>query len=80
MRGAGASLAIGGIIILLGIFITKLMLASFIVAIVIYLGYAIGRLVGLRTDGKPNKDIVQGLKSELVLGGANIFCLVNTLV
>ena len=76
MRGAGASTALGGVIILLGIIITQLMLTSFVVAIVIFLGYAFGRLVSLKLDGKPNQQITQGLISELVLGSANAFCLI----
>ncbi len=80
MRGAGTSLAVGGIIIGLGTLISELMLASFVVAIIIFLGHALGRLVSLGLDGKPNKQLVQGLVSELVLGGANVFCLVYSLI
>jgi len=80
MRGAGTSIAFGGVIILLGILITQLMLASFVVAIVIFLGHAIGRLVSLKLDGKPNQQIAKVLISELVLGAANAFCLVNILI
>ena len=80
MRGAGTSTALGGVIILLGIIVSQLMLASFVVAIVIFLGHALGRLVSLKLDGKPNQQIAQGLISELVLGAANTFCLVNILI
>ncbi len=61
----------------LGTIISKLTIASFVVATLILLGFAIGRLLSIGLDGKPNKLIVQGLISELVLGAANIFCLVN---
>lgn len=80
MRGAGSSIAFGGITILMGIIITQLMLASFVVAIVIFFGYAFGRLVSLRIDGKPNQQVIQGLISELILGAANTFCLINVLL
>ena len=33
-----------------------------------------------KIDGKPNKLLIQGLIFEIVLGAANIFCLINTLV
>ncbi len=79
MRGAGASIALGGIIILLGTALPKLMLASFVVAFVIFIGHAIGRLVSMSSDGKPNQQLVQGLISELVLGSANAFCLFTIL-
>ena len=80
MRGAGSSIALSGIIILLGIIIPQLTLASFVVAILTFLGYAFGRLVSLKFDGKPGQQITQGLMMELVLGAANAFCLVNILV
>ena len=80
MRGAGSSITFGGIFIFLGIIIDQLMLASFVVAIVIFLGHALGRLVSLKLDGKPNQQLAQGLISEIVLGAANVFCLVNILV
>ena len=80
MRGVSAVMLFGGIIILLGTFIPSLTITSFVVASLILLGFAIGRLLSISLDGKPNKQIVQGLISELVLGAANIFCLVITLV
>jgi len=80
VRGVSSVMMCGGIIILLGIILPKITSASFVVASLILLGFAIGRLLSIRLDGKPNKLIVQGLISELVLGAANIFCLINTLV
>lgn len=80
VRGVSSVMMCGGILILLGIIIPKITTASFVVATLIFLGFAIGRLLSIRLDGKPNKLIVQGLISELVLGAANIFCLVNVLV
>ena len=68
---------LGGIIILLGTVVSKLTFASFVVANVIFIGFAIGRLVSYVLDGNPNKMIMQGLILELVLGAANIFCLFN---
>jgi len=80
MRGVSSVMLFGGIIILLGIIIPKLTITSFVVATLILIGFAIGRLLSIGLDGKPNKQIVQGLISELILGTANIFCLVNILV
>ena len=79
MRGAGTSIAFGGVVILLGIIIPQLMLTSFVVAIVIYIGHALGRLISLKLDGKPGQQMTQGLISELVLGGANTFCVISLL-
>jgi hypothetical protein len=80
VRGVSSVMLFGGIIILLGTIIPMLTITSFVVAILILLGFAIGRLLSIVLDGKPNKLIVQGLISELVLGAANIFCLVTILV
>ena len=80
MRGVSSVMLFGGIIILLGTIVPKLTIASFVVAVLIFLGFAIGRSVSIRVDGKPNKLIIQGLISELVLGAANVFCLINALV
>jgi len=80
VRGVSSVMLFGGIIILLGIIIPKLTITSFVVATLILIGFAIGRLLSIGLDGKPNKLIVQGLISELVLGTANLFCLVNILV
>lgn len=46
-------------------------------ASLIFLGFAIGRLISLKVDGRPSKQITQGILFELVLGGANVFCLVH---
>lgn len=80
VRGVSSVMMCGGIIILLGTIISKITTASFVVAILIFLGFAIGRLISIRLDGKPNKLIIQGLISELVLGFLNLFCLVNILI
>ena len=80
MRGAGASLALGGVMILLGTIVPILTFPSFLVAIVIFIGHALGRLISLNGDGKPNQPLIQGLMSELILGAANVFCFVYTLV
>jgi len=80
MRGAGTSTVFGGIFIFLGILIPQLLIASFAVAVVIFIGHALGRIVSLKIDGKPNQQLSQGLMSELVLGIANGICLIITLI
>jgi len=78
VKGISSVMLFGGIIILLGIIIPKLTFTSLVVAILILLGFAIGRLLSISIDGKPNKLLIQGLIFELVLGSANIFCLITT--
>jgi len=77
MRGVSSVMLFAGIIIALGTFIEKLALTSHIVAILIFIGFLIGRLISLKADGKPSKQITQGIIFELVLGLANAFCLLN---
>ena len=79
MRGLSSVQLFGGIIILLGIFIPKLTFTSFVIATLIFIGFAIGRIISIGVDGKPNKQIIQGLIFELVFGIANIFCLFTIL-
>ncbi len=79
IRGASALMFCGGIIILLGTIISVLTTSSFVVATLIFLGFAVGRLLSVVVDGKPNKQLVTGLITEIVLGAANVFCLINTI-
>ncbi len=78
-RGMSSVMMFGGIIIVSGIFIPELTITSFAIAILLFLGYGFGRSLSIFLDGKPNKLLIQGLISEIVLGAANIFCLINTL-
>ncbi|MEW7290646.1 DUF4345 domain-containing protein [Aquimarina sp. 2304DJ70-9] len=77
MRGVSAVMLSAGIITALGIFIEKLTFTSHFIASLIFVGFAIGRLISLKADGKPSKQITQGILFELVLGAANVFCLIN---
>ncbi|MEM7374997.1 MAG: DUF4345 domain-containing protein [Bacteroidota bacterium] len=79
MRGVSSVMLCGGIIILLGTILPQLTMSSFVVAILIFLGFAIGRFLSIGLDGKPNKQITQGLVFELVFSAANIFGLVNSI-
>ena len=79
-RGVSSVMLFSGIIILLGTIVPELTITSFIVAILILLGFAFGRSLSIALDGKPNKLLIQGLITEIVLGAANIFCLVNMLI
>lgn len=79
IRGVSAMMLLGAIIILLGIMIPKITLVSTAIATLIFIGFAIGRIISMAVDGKPNKLIIQGLMFELVLGALNVICLINAL-
>lgn len=80
MRGVSSVMLLAGAIILLGTIIPELTLTSHSFAILLFFGFAIGRILSFGLDGKPNKMIVQGLIFELILGGANTYCIVSTLL
>lgn len=80
MRGVSAVMLCGGIIIALGAIAPSLTFTSFVVATLLFLGFAIGRFISMAADGKPNKQLIQGIWFEIVLGAANVFGLVNTVV
>lgn len=79
-RGVSSVMLFSGIIMLLGTIIPELTMTSFVIATLILLGFAFGRSLSITLDGKPNKLLIQGLIVEIVLGAANVFCLVNTLI
>lgn len=78
-RGMSFLMMFGGIIIGSGVFFTSLTMTSHVVAVLLFLGYAFGRLISIRVDGKPNKLIIGGLFSEIVLGSLNAYLLANIL-
>lgn len=80
MRGVSALMLSGGALVTLGIFFPSFTFTSFVVGTLIFLGFLIGRLISMAIDGKPNKQITQGIIFEFVLGAANIFGLLNNLV
>ncbi|MCF2876440.1 MULTISPECIES: DUF4345 domain-containing protein [unclassified Tenacibaculum] len=77
MRGVSGVMLLGGIIILLGTMVSELTFTSFVVAILIFLGFGIGRVLSIKFDGKPNKLIIQGLISEFILASLNLICLIS---
>ncbi len=80
MRGVSAVMLCGGVLTALGTVVPSLTFTSFVVASLLFLGFALGRVISMAADGRPNKQIIQGIWFEVVLGAANVFGLVNTLV
>ena len=75
IRGASALMMLAGGVILLGTVWSVLVFTAYVVAILIFLGFALGRILSIIMDGKPNKQIIQGLAFELVFGVLNVVCL-----
>ncbi len=76
MRGAGGFTLFSGFAILAGTVMPEFRLTSFVVGIVIFLGYAIGRSFSIATDGKPGKETMGGLFSEILFAALHIVCLI----
>jgi hypothetical protein len=79
VRGTSALMVLGGATVLSGAVVPQLTTSSFVVATVVFLGFAVGRSLSMRLDGMPNKLLIRGLASELVLGALNAFGLFNRL-
>ena len=76
MRGVSAVMLSGGIIILLGILIPTLSFTSHFVGVLLFFGFAVGRFTSFAMDGKPNKQIIQGLVFEILFGTLNTICII----
>ncbi|MBD0404529.1 DUF4345 family protein [Flammeovirga sp. EKP202] len=76
IRGESAVMLCGGIIIGLGTIVNSLTMTSFIVGVLLFFGFALGRSVSRVMDGKPNKQIGQGLAFEIFFGLANVMGLI----
>jgi len=80
IRGLSALQLCAGLIAWTGIFFPPFKTTSFAVAALVFVGFLIGRLISISADGKPNKQLMQGIIFELVLGVANIFGLIYSLL
>lgn len=80
MRGVSGVMLLAGILILLGIVFSQFTFSSHLIACLLFIGFAIGRTLSISTDGKPNKQIMQGLMSEIILGAANVFWVIKMML
>jgi len=80
VRGTSALMLIGGAIVISGAVVPTMTFSSHVVATLLLLGFAVGRTLSMRLDGKPNKLLIQGLLFELVLGSLAAAGLVMSLV
>lgn len=76
IKGVSAVMFLGGILTATGISFEQFSLTSHTIACLLFLGFLLGRLIAWSSNGKPNKQIVQGIVFELVFGGLNLACLI----
>ena len=73
LRAPGAGLAILGAVMLAGIVRRSLSQVAFFAALVVFLGFPVGRIVGLVFDGIPSAAILAALGFELAIAGLCLF-------
>ena len=78
LRSPGGVLVIAGFLIFLGVFQKKMIRLSLTVSTMVYLGYALGRIVSWGLDGTPNQSLLIALAIELLLGTLSALVLLKS--
>jgi len=76
-RGTGGAIIGFGLLILLGAFKKKLAYTSTIVAVVLFLGFGIARVISVVLDGNPGEALYKGIIGEFVFGFLALFALIK---
>ena len=77
IRAPGAAMLGSGLIMLLGVFVSQLTFTSTVISTLVFLGYGVGRIVSMATDGMPVQDMVAATGLEIIIGLAGIFALLR---
>lgn len=75
LRATGGSIFGCGIIIITGVFNSKLTFTSLIVSMLLYLSYGLSRFIAMSIDGLPSVDFIIIAFLEIVVGIASYFAL-----
>jgi len=76
-RGLGGAIIGFGLLIFLGAFKKKLTFTSTLVAIVLFFGFGIARLISFAIDGNPGEALYKGIIGEFVMGSIALFALIK---
>ena len=76
-RGTGGAIIGFGLLILLGAFKKKLTYTSTIVAVLLFLGFGIARVISVVLDGNPGEALFKGIIGEFVMGPLALFALIK---
>lgn len=75
VRAPGGALLAGGILILLGAFISKLTQTSVVLASLFYLSYGFSRILSMVVDGVPTTSLVMATVVEIIIGMLSVSIL-----
>ena len=68
LRGPGANLAALGAVVMAGLFVRSLARISMTIALVIFIAFPVGRIIGIVADGMPSESVLAALAIEVVVG------------
>ena len=68
LRAPGANLAVLGVVVMAGLFVRSLEKISIAIALVIFLAFPVGRVIGIVADGMPSTSVLSALAIEIVVG------------
>lgn len=77
VRASGGMIFVVGVIIMAGVYITKLTYAATIVSILLYLTYALSRLMSMVIDGIPAEALIQAVILEIIIGLLCVFAFMK---
>jgi len=79
IRGVAGVMLTAGLLSIIGAFVIELSFAASFVVATVFIGFAVGRTVSMKVDGKPNPKLIQGLMFELIFGALNVSLLILSL-
>ncbi|CAM3867725.1 MULTISPECIES: DUF4345 domain-containing protein [Flavobacterium] len=77
LRAPSGLLLVGGVLIILGAFYSKLRFTSILLSCLIYLSYGFSRLVSIIFDGFPSESLQIALIAEFLVGLTSLFVLIR---
>ena len=77
IRASGGALLTCGIVIALGAFVAKLTYTSVVISILLYLSYALSRILSIAVDGMPVEALVQAVILEIIIGLLCVFAFIK---
>lgn len=78
IRAPGGALAVLGVLMIVGAFVSSFTLASTVIAAAVYLAYGLSRLVSIAADGMPADALLGATALEILFGAAFGLVLLRT--